>query len=208
MESQIPWVQEVINYILEVVANWGYGGIFAMMFLESTLFPIPSELIVIPAGYLAYQGKMDMATIIFVGTLGSIGGALFNYILAVTLGRGFLVKFGRYIFFTEKMLSKVEEFFKSHGAISTFTGRLIIGVRHFISLPAGLARMNIPLFCFYTALGSALWVSVLAFLGYFIGDNEELVKKYLHIAIIVAVVGSVFLIGIYFWIHSKRSKKS
>lgn len=159
----------MINFIVESVGSLGYAGIFAMMFLESSFFPFPSEVVMIPAGYLVYNNEMNAILAVLCGIGGSLAGALFNYYLAFRFGREFLIAYGKYFFFTEKTMQKMEDFFAKYGHISTFIGRLITVVRQYISLPAGLARMNLAKFCFYTSLGAGIWVVILTFIGYYIG---------------------------------------
>ncbi|KIM09051.1 MAG: membrane protein, partial [Sulfurovum sp. FS06-10] len=170
----------IIEWIVQTVGSLGYIGIFVMMFLESSFFPFPSEVVMIPAGYLASKGEMSLWIAIVMGIFGSIAGALFNYSLAIKLGRKLLLKYGHYVFFTQETLDKVENFFKKHGSFSTLSGRLIPVVRQYISLPAGLARMHLGLFCLYTGIGAGIWVTILALLGYYFGQNETLLKENLH----------------------------
>ncbi len=199
-------MQEIVDIIVNFARDFGYLGIFIMMFLESTFFPFPSEVAMVPAGYLASKGEMNLLLAIVIGTLGSLSGALFNYYLAKKYGRKGVLKFGKYFFFTEEKLQKMERFFVEHGSFSTFVARLIPGVRQFVSLPAGLSAMNIKKFIFHTTLGAGIWVIVLALLGYFIGGNEELIKSYLH----EIVLGTLFLIvvGTVVYVYRyKRAKK-
>jgi membrane protein DedA with SNARE-associated domain len=147
------------------------------MLLESTFIPLPSELVIPPAGYLISQEQMNWAGVILAGTAGSVLGALVNYALGVYLGRPFILRYGRYFGLSEKGFTRGEQFFLMHGSISIFIGRLILGVRHYISFPAGLARMDLKKFCFYTALGAGIWVSVLAYIGYFVGNNKEKIME-------------------------------
>jgi membrane protein DedA with SNARE-associated domain len=184
----------------------GYLGIFLLMFLESTFFPFPSEIIMIPAGYLAYQGEMNIYLVILVGILGSLCGALLNYYLARSLGRKFILKYGKYFFIKEETLDKLDVFFTKHGEISTFTGRLIPGIRQLISLPAGLARMNLVTFSFYTSLGAGIWVVVLVAVGYLVGSNEELISEYLKSATLIALVSVVF-IAVFYVVRNRRRQK-
>jgi membrane protein DedA with SNARE-associated domain len=189
-----------IDWILATVNGWGYTGIFILMALESTVLPIPSELVVIPAGYLAYQGKMNVVLIFLASTLGSLAGAFVNYAFALLVGRPFLERYGRWFFVRPEMLHKTDAFFARHGAISTFTGRLIPGIRHLISLPAGLTRMNILAFSLYTCLGAGIWTAVLIAMGYFIGGNETLLQENLPLvtsAVVVCVV--LLLVGYALW---------
>ena len=198
---------DIVNYIVETIGSLGYIGIFVLMFLESTVFPIPSEVVIIPAGYLASKGEMNIYIVILLGVLGSLCGALFNYYFALKFGRTFLLKYGKYFLVSEKTILKTELFFKEHGHISTFSGRLIPGLRHYISLPAGLARMNLFVFCLYTTLGATIWVIILTILGYYIGDNEALVKEYLRYLIIGLLVFLV-LLGAWYYKKVKKTKVS
>jgi len=198
-------LNEIIQSIVTTVGAWGYPGIFIMMALESSFFPFPSEVVMIPAGYLAYKGEMDLALAILVGIAGSLTGALFNYWLALTLGRPFLQRYGKYVLIKEHTLQRMEGFFARHGHISTFTGRLIPAVRQYISLPAGLARMNLAVFSFYTALGAGIWVTILAVLGYTLGHNEEAIRGNLHFITLI-MLGAVTVI-VLLYVRLKLKKK-
>lgn len=200
-------LHDMVNFVVDTVGSLGYIGIFIMMFLESSFFPFPSEVVMIPAGYLAYKGEMNIYIVIFCGIAGSLTGALFNYFLAVKFGRQFLIKYGKYFFIKEETITKMEEFFKSHGHISTFSGRLIPAVRQYISFPAGLARMNLLVFSIYTTLGAAIWVVILTLLGYYLGDNQALIKEYLRYIIAVILI-SLVLIAFWYYKKLKKSKAS
>lgn len=194
---------EIVSFIVDTVAAWGYFGIFAMMFLESSFFPFPSEVAMIPAGYLASIGKMNLFVAIAVGVAGSLAGALFNYFLALKFGRAFLIRYGRYFFISEETIDKMERFFQNHGHISTFSGRLIPAVRQYISFPAGLSRMNLKEFSLYTTLGAGLWATILALIGYFVGKNEQLIHQYTREITIILI----FLLAVGIWIYIKKQKK-
>ena len=196
---------DIVNFLVETIGSLGYFGIFFLMFLESTVFPIPSEVVMIPAGYLAYKGEMNIYIVILLGILGSLGGALFNYFFALKSGRTFLLKYGKYFFVSHESIEKTEKFFKNHGHISTFSGRLIPGLRHYISLPAGLAKMNLFVFCLYTSLGAAIWVTILTVLGYYLGDNQELIKEYLRY-LIVGLLLTLGILGFWYYKKVKNSK--
>ena len=190
----------VVMWFVGTIGRMGYLGIIILMTLESSLFPVPSELVVPPAGYLAAQGQMNVWLIILCGTLGSLLGALFNYALAYYLGRPWILKYGRYFLLPPDKFAKVESFFIKHGEISTFTGRLVIVVRHLISLPAGLARMSLKRFCVFTVLGSSLWVAVLTWIGYFVGNNPELMRLYYKEVCVALALGMVMILaGYIFW---------
>ncbi|PLY09542.1 MAG: DedA family protein [Arcobacter sp.] len=198
-------LHEIVDFIVQTVGSLGYLGIFIMMFLESSFFPFPSEVVMVPAGYLAFKGEMNMTIAIIAGILGSLAGALFNYFLAIKFGRKFLIKYGKYFFVNEETINKMENFFKEHGPISTFSGRLIPAVRQYISFPAGLAKMNIFLFSLYTTLGAGIWVIILALVGYFIGDNEQLIKEYLRYIVIAILITLSFVVYLYYKKYKRKS---
>jgi membrane protein DedA with SNARE-associated domain len=168
------------------------------------VLPVPSELVLIPAGYLAHQGQMNFWLVVLVSTVGSLVGASFNYVVAMWVGRPFLERWGRYFFVRPELLHKTDAFFVKHGAVSTFTGRLIPGIRHLISIPAGLARMNPGAFVFYTCLGAGLWSLVLTLFGYFLGDNEALIQQYQHHITFAVIVFVALVIGGYVWWQKRR----
>jgi len=199
-------LHDIATSLVSLIGDMGYWGIFLLMFLESTFFPFPSEIIMIPAGYLAHQGEMNIYIVVLVGIFGSVAGALFNYYLALHFGRRFIVKYGKYVFVKEETLDKLEAFFSKHGELSTFNGRLIPGIRQLISLPAGLARMNIAKFALYSGLGAGIWVLVLVVLGYILGSNEELISEYLQIATVITLI-SVCFITLFYIIRNKRRKE-
>ena len=199
-------LHDIAMNIVELVEQLGYLGIFIMMFLESTFFPFPSEVAMIPAGFLAAKGDMNLILAIVVGTIGSLTGALFNYYLARKYGRKGVLKFGKYFFFNEEKLEKMEKFFVDHGSFSTFVARLIPGVRQLVSLPAGLSKMPLDKFALHTTLGAGLWVTVLALLGYFLGENEALIEEYLHQIVLGTLAIIAIVSGIYVYMN-KRIKK-
>ena len=175
-----------------------------MTFIESTFIPIPAEITLIPAGFLVSRHEMNGLLVLLVSVMGTLGGSLCNYWIAYHYGRRILIRYGRYFFINEKKLQKIEHFFDKHGAISAFIGRLLPGVKHFISFPAGLARMNLRKFCFYTVSGGTLWCSVLIGLGILIGENDELIKKNLKLVNTVLVVFVICLVASYIWYWKRR----
>jgi membrane protein DedA with SNARE-associated domain len=197
-------LHQFIDWILATVHGWGYLGIFVLMALESTVLPVPSEAVLIPAGYLAYEGKMNFILIVLTSTLGGLAGATLNYVFALWVGRPFLERWGKYFFVRPELLHKTDAFFVKHGSISTFTGRLIPGIRHLISLPAGLARMHYGKFAFYTCLGAGLWSVVLTTLGYKIGGNEEMIHEYLKQITIALVLLMAAGIALYWWWQKRK----
>ena len=200
-------LQTIIDWLLTTIGALGYPGIFLLMAMESSVIPIPSELVMPPAGYLAQQGEMSMLVAILCGTMGSLVGAYANYFVAHYLGRPLILKYGKYVWITEEKFARVETFFHKHGEISTFIGRLLPVVRHLISLPAGLAGMNHWKFSLYTLLGAGIWVTVLTGIGYFIGKEQALIMRYSHQAVIGVVVFSALLITVYVWRHKRKSSR-
>ncbi len=200
-------MHELIIWLVETIGALGYPGIFILMAMESSVIPLPSELVMPPAGFLAQKGDMNMLIVILLGTLGSLAGSYANYFAAHYLGRPLLLRYGKYVLITEEKFAKVERYFKDHGEISIFVGRLIPVVRHLISLPAGLAGMHHPKFALYTALGAGIWATVLAFIGYFIGAEEKLVMQYSRQALFVAMILSAALIVAYVLRHRNMKKR-
>lgn len=198
-------MEDFFSWLVNTIGTLGYPGIVLLMFIESTFIPLPSELVIPPAGYLVYQNQMSWTGVILSGAIGSVLGALFNYSIAVYLGRPFILKYGKYFGVSQKHFLKGEEFFLKHGTISTFIGRLILGIRHYISFPAGLWRMHLGKFCFYTAFGAAIWVSILTYIGYFVGNNKEKVLQISKQWSGYIIVACIVLIIVYIIWNKKRS---
>ncbi|MEO1954527.1 MAG: DedA family protein [Campylobacterales bacterium] len=197
-------LRELAQDLVDLIFDWGYLGIFIMMAIESSFIPFPSEIVLIPAGYLASKGEMNIVFIMSSALSGSMVGAFVNYYLSLLLGRKFLIKYGKYFFIKEQTLQKMDDFFIKHGHISTFVGRLIPGIRQLISVPAGIAKMNIGIFSIYTALGAGIWALVLTLLGYFIGENQELIDIYLKQITMVVLLILVILSSVYIYYQSKK----
>lgn len=197
-------LKELTQFLVDQIFDFGYFGVFILMAIESSFIPFPSEVVLIPAGYLASQEKMNLSMIFFSALSGSMVGSFINYYLAYFVGRKFLQKFGKYFFISNEVLVKMDDFFEKHGAVSTFTGRLIPGIRQLISIPAGLAHMNTFKFSLYTALGAGLWSLILILFGYFIGENQDLINQYLkQITLIIFILVIMFLI-LYYKIKTKK----
>ncbi len=167
--------ETIVRWVTEMIFDLGYPGITILMAVESSFFPFPSEVVLPPAGYLAAQGRMNPWLVLSAGLLGSMIGALFNYYIAVTLGRPFLHRYGKYFFVKEKSLDRAETFFRRHGEISTFVGRLIPVIRQLISVPAGVARMRLDRFLMYTAIGAGIWCTILTGIGWYVGKHSGIV---------------------------------
>jgi membrane protein DedA with SNARE-associated domain len=195
----------LVQWLLDTVGSMGYPGIFLLMAMESSIIPVPSELVMPPAGYLAFQGKMNMVTAILCGTLGSLAGAYANYFASHYLGRPLIIRYGKYVLIPPEKFERVERFFLRHGEISTFIGRLLPVVRHLVSIPAGLSGMNHLRFSLYTLLGAGIWCAILTGIGYAIGENQQLIMRYSHQALLWVVMFSIALISAYVWRQRRRS---
>lgn len=201
-------MHQLIQWLLDTIGAMGYPGIFLLMAMESSVIPIPSELVMPPAGYLAFQGKMNLAAVILCGTAGSLAGAYVNYFVSHRLGRPLILKYGRYVLIPPDKFERVERFFLRHGEISTFIGRLLPVVRHLISIPAGLSGMNHLKFSFYTLAGAGLWCAILTGIGYIIGENQHLIMQYSHKALLWVVLFSIGLVAAYVrWHKHHRSRE-
>ena len=197
---------ELSSWVYTTVVELGYLGIFIMMSIESSFIPFPSEIVMIPAGFAASQGEMNIVLVLLAAFAGSMIGAWINYFLAMTLGRKFLYAYGHYFFMKPQTLDKMERFFQAHGAVSTFTGRLIPGIRQLISIPAGLSKMSFSLFSLYTFLGAAIWSTILVLLGYFLGENEGLIDEYKHEIGYLILLGVVVILAVYTYLHKRKQR--
>ena len=198
-------IHDLMQMLVNGIGSLGYPGIFLLMALESSLVPVPSELVMPPAGYLAQQGLMNPWIAILAGTFGSLVGAYANYYCAHYLGRPLIIKYGKYVLVPPDKFHKVERFFLRHGEISTFIGRLLPVVRHLISIPAGLSGMNHLRFSAYTLLGAFIWCSILTWIGYVIGSNQDLIMAYSRQAVIWASAGSCLLVVTYIWVRKRKA---
>ena len=202
-------VEQFIDWLLHGLLDLGYPGIVVLMAIESSILPLPSELVMPPAGYWVAKGEMNAVVAVACGVLGSILGALANYGLAHWLGRGFVRRFGRYVFVSAKALDRSERYFAAHGEISTMMGRMLPVIRHLISIPAGIARMSLPKFIVYTGLGAFIWCSILTWIGYFLGQNEgvlrnEEVRRYVSRALLVIIPTLAVVAAIYVVRHRRK----
>lgn len=217
---------EHIALFAQYAHYWGLAIIFFFMVIESSFIPFPSEVVMIPAGFLAFRGELltgiwwvDALLAIAAGTAGSLGGAYVNYFLALYWGRGPLYRYGKYIFLDAKTLNRAEEFFRKYGDLATFICRLLPAIRQLISLPAGLARMDFKRFSFFTGAGAGIWVAILtgvgAWLGHLSGDMNyvELVaagQKLVTDNYLWIILGLIVFTGGYCMLHKRimRSESS
>jgi membrane protein DedA with SNARE-associated domain len=190
-----------------------YYTITLLMTVESSFIPFPSEVVIPPAAYVASKEGSDLNIwlVILFGTIGALIGAYVNYFLALWLGRPLLhkladSKFGKMMLLSSEKVQKAEDYFQTHGKTSTFVGRLLPGIRQLISIPAGLARMNLLTFSFFTALGAGIWNGILALLGYIAHGQADLIDTYSH-EIGYGLLGIVALIALFYLVKYLRKKK-
>jgi len=186
-------IAKISNWALEIIDQFGYWGIFVLSLLESAAIPIPSEVVVPFSGFLAARGTFDFWLIVFTVSFANLVGAVILYYISISGGRLLILKFGKYFFVSELELEKADKLFKKHGTKFIFIGRLLPVVRTFISIPAGVARMNILKFITYTFLGSLPWNFVLALVGFKAGENWDLLSPYFRKFdfVIIAVIAIV-----------------
>lgn len=210
-------IERLSLWLVETIGDLGYAGLVLLMAMESSVLPVPSELVMPPAGYLAYKGEMNLWIALACGILGSMIGAYANYWVAARLGRWVFVRYGKWVLLSEKSLERTERFFRSHGEIATFVGRLFPVIRHLISIPAGLARMRLDKFFLYTAAGAGLWCAVLLGIGWLIGrvgetsSREELnaiASRYAHQAILWMVPITIIVVAAYVILHRRRQRRA
>lgn len=193
---------------LDIVETLGYPGVFVLMVLESMVFPVPSEAVLPPAGWLAWQGRMDLWIALLVATLGTIVGSLLSYAMGWYGVRPILERWGKYIFVTPHHLDLTHAFFEKRGAgLAIFLSRFIPVVRHLISIPAGSARMPLPTFLLATTAGGACWNLILLYAGFKLGENwhrvTELVEGSKGYALAAAIV-LVATVATYAWVRKRR----
>ncbi|OGC92896.1 MAG: hypothetical protein A2W25_10110 [candidate division Zixibacteria bacterium RBG_16_53_22] len=200
----------ITEFLVEHFTAWieagGYFGVAVLMTLESMVAPVPSEAVMPFAGFLIFEGKFTYTGVIFFSTLGSIIGSLISYYAGAWGGRPFVKRYGRYLLLDEHHLDTTERFFAKHGDKTIFICRFIPVVRHLISIPAGVGRMNLAKFCIYTVVGAGLWNAFLTYVGYRLKENWTVVRKYSEIVDII-VLAILVIIAAYFIIHLYRYRK-
>jgi membrane protein DedA with SNARE-associated domain len=207
-------MEQLTKLIETLVTTWvggleqsGYLGIFILMTIESSFIPFPSEIIMLPAGVLAAEGKLNLYGAIAAGVAGSLAGGLFNYFFALYLGRAFLLKYGKYVFVSPDQIEWAESVWQKHGELTTLVCRLLPAIRQIISLPAGLARMNLFRFCLWTTIGAGLWVIVLTVTGYWLGPSAEKLWSERKVEVTIGLFVAAFLLAVtWLIVHRVRSR--
>lgn len=192
-------IQILQSFTLWLVDTLGHFGIFLGMTIESVCIPLPSEVIMLFGGFMAEAGKLNVILVVVAGTLGNLFGSLLAYYAGKYGGKAFILRYGRFIFLNESHLEKSARWFERYGSVTVFFGRILPVIRTFISLPAGIGKMNIYKFIFYTILGCIPWNIMLTWLGYSLGSHWHTVEKYIHpfSYVIVALLILFVIYGIY-----------
>lgn len=198
-------IELLVQFVISIISYLDYTGLIILMALESMIFPMPSELVMPFAGFLIYQGKFSLLGVIFFSTIGTIIGSLISYYIGYWLGEPFFEKYGKYFFLNKHHLNQTEKFFKKHGDKTIFVSRFIPVIRHLISIPAGVSKMNIWKFSLYTILGGAIWNTFLTYLGIKLREQWEIVHEYSQIFDILIVILITLLV---IWFFLKKTKKT
>ncbi|MDD5959791.1 DedA family protein [Methanobrevibacter wolinii] len=195
------------NLVIYLIESLGYFGIFLGMTIESACIPLPSEVIMTFAGFVVNEGKLTLTNIILVGILGNLVGSLITYYIGLKGARPLLEKYGKYILITKEKLDNADKWFNKHGDAAVFFGRILPGIRTFISLPAGINKMDIKKFIIYTLIGSGIWTSILAIIGIELGKDWSIISQYFRIFDIIIGI-AILLIIIYYVIKHRKNKKA
>jgi len=197
-------IEFIANGVKDIILTMGYPGIIFLMGLESMVLPIPSEVVMPFAGWLAYDGQMDWVIASLAGTLGCTLGSLIAYYAGYYGGRPFVLRYGRYVLLQEKHLDSAERWFEKWGASAVFFTRLLPILRTFISIPAGICRMNIVKFIILTTLGSAPWCFALTYAGFLLGPEWESIIRFFEPFEVLIVVAAVLLVFYYYFYYRKK----
>lgn len=194
----------LVGYITGFIQSAGYYGLAVLMAMESMIFPVPSEAVMPFAGFLIADGVFTFKHVIIFSTIGSIIGSLLSYYIGAYAGRPFINKYGKYFLVSHKDMELTEKFFRKYGSFTIFLSRFIPVIRHLISLPAGMARMNLWKFLLYTVLGAGLWNAFLAWVGYKLQQNWDQIMQYTQIIDIIIIIGLVAVIALFLYRHLKK----
>jgi len=196
-------IRPLIEFIISFISRVGYLGIFFLMVLESAMIPIPSEIIMPFSGFLVSVGKFGPILVVLAGSLGNLVGSILTYYFGLKVGRAFIIRYGKYVFFKKEHLEFTERLFKNYGDKISFIGRLLPIIRTYVSLPAGIGRTNFIKFVFYTLIGSLIWNSVLTFAGMQLGNNWKNIDRY---SIYLDIVTICIIVGFSAWLVLKFKK--
>lgn len=205
----ISFVEFVSNFTINLIGSLGYWGVFIGMSLESACIPIPSEIIMSFSGFVVWQGNTNMTLIgiTIIGALGNLTGSLIAYFVGLKGGRPLLEKYGKYLLITHSKLELADSWFLKYGGEAVLISRVLPIIRTFISLPAGIARMDIKKFILYTFIGSLPWSFVLGYIGVQLGPNWEIIRGYFHTLDMIVAIGLLGIIGYLIYKYKGKSRK-
>ncbi|MDQ6724358.1 MAG: DedA family protein [Thermoproteota archaeon] len=195
----------IISYITSFISGLGYPGIFFLMVIESAMIPVPSEIVMPFSGFLVAAGKLTFIEVVLAGSFGNLIGSIITYYLGIKIGRPLVIKYGKYIFFSERHLKFTEKLFERLGDKISFLGRLLPGVRTYVSFPLGIAKANIIKFTIYTLIGSIIWNTFLTYAGVRLGSDWQSFHKYSPYLDIIAVI---MIVTFAIWFIYKMKKMS
>lgn len=202
-------MNQIIEFVQHIVLSLGYPGLFVLIMLESTLVPIPSELVMPFAGYLAHTGAFSLPVILIINSSAALVGSGLCYWIGVAGGKPLLVKYGKFVGVRRKDLERTESYFARHGKATILISRFLPVIRHIISVPAGIARMPLPAFFLQTFIGSTIWGSVLILIGYELGNWEVIAEKLKHVDLLVgvAIIAVLLAVAIRFVVRRRREQQ-
>lgn len=200
-------VETLANFVTYAISHIGYWGVFGLMFLESACIPIPSEVILPFSGFLVVSGQFSLIDVTLIGALGNLGGSLLAYWVGYKGGRPLIEKYGRYILISRHDLDKADHYFQKYGEVTTFVSRMLPVIRTFISLPAGIAKMDIKKFIIYTFLGALPFSFLLAWAGVQLGEHWDKVRTWLHKLDLAIIILIVLFIVWWIWRHIRNSRR-
>ena len=200
-------VEFVSNFVINIIGSLGYWGVFIGMTLESACIPLPSEIIMPFSGFVVWQGNTNMTLIgiTLVGALGNLLGSMIAYMVGLKGGRPLLEKYGKYVLISHSKLELADKWFSRYGAEAVLISRMLPIIRTFISLPAGIAGMDLKKFIIYTFIGSLPWVFVLGYIGVQLGPNWGIIRSYFHILDILVFIGILGIVG--YWVYKYRQNQ-
>jgi membrane protein DedA with SNARE-associated domain len=207
MAVVLELLKPLIEFITSFIGQLGYSGIFFLMILESALIPIPSEIIMPFSGFLSSTGRLDPFLVTLSGSLGNVVGSVLTYYLGIKAGRKVILKYGKYILFRKEHLEITENLFRRYGDKISFAGRLLPGIRTYVSLPAGIGKTDFKKFVIYSFAGSLVWNSMLVYVGMNLGRNWKNIDKY-SVYLDVAAVLSVAVFIVWFIYKTKRKSNA
>ena len=197
-------LKPVVDFVVSIISNLGYAGVIFLMVLDSAMIPIPSEIILVFSGYLVTTGTFEPISLILAGSFGNVVGSILTYYLGLKFGRLFILRFGKYFFIKEHHLEYTEKLFQKYGDKISFLGRLLPAIRTYISLPCGIAKMNLFKYSIYTFFGSVIWNTMFTYIGMQLGSNWQDIDNY---SIYLEIVSGCVIVAFVIWFITKMLKK-